>query len=359
MVVVLYLLTGFCLAATTIPRIPSLKWYIRGFDFPLAQICFLTVIAIGLWGYYYYPLTAAWHWVVLGALLLCLIYQVMIIFPYTPLARNQVLSTKQGESSVSFFACNVYMDNRDYQRTLEVVENLKPDVVLLVETNQWWADQVAELKNHYPYKISCPLENTYGMILYSKLELISPELKFLVEEDVPSIHTKVKLNQGATINLHCLHPAPPSPTENESATERDAELLVVAKHIDDVDQPTVVMGDLNDVAWSKTTRLFQKVSGLLDPRIGRGFFNTFHASYPFLRWPLDHVFHSTHFKLLQLRRGPAVGSDHFPIYIELSLEADAHHTQDEPMAEEQDYQEAEERIQMALGDEKTPQLSAG
>jgi endonuclease/exonuclease/phosphatase (EEP) superfamily protein YafD len=193
--------------------------------------------------------------------------------------------------------------------------------------------------------VKYPLENCYGMLFYSRLKLIDADVKFLVEDDIPSIHAEVELSSGDVIRLHCLHPRPPHPPTDQDATERDAELLIVGKEVAAAERPVVVAGDLNDVAWSYTTRLFQKISRLLDPRIGRGMYNTFHAKNPLFRWPLDHVFHSNHFKLLKLERLPSFGSDHFPVYIELSYEPEAKAQQQAPMADQEEREEAEEKIE--------------
>ena len=120
---------------------------------------------------------------------------------------------------------------------------------------------------------------------------------------------------------------------------------MVAKQAKGCKLPVVVAGDLNDVAWSYTTELFMKTSGLLDPRRGRGFFNTFHAHHWFLRWPLDHVFCSKHFQLNNLKRLKQIGSDHFPILVELTL----NYEKKEENAKEQLHADSEE---MEVVDEK-------
>ena len=53
--------------------------------------------------------------------------------------------------------------------------------------------------------------------------------------------------------------------------------------------------------------------------VSRRLLNTFHAQMPFLRWPLDHIYHSPHFQLIEMHRLPSIGSDHFPMFVSLML----------------------------------------
>jgi endonuclease/exonuclease/phosphatase (EEP) superfamily protein YafD len=182
------------------------------------------------------------------------------------------------------------------------------------------------------------------MHLYSRFPLEDPKVQFLVEPDVPSMHTLLVLPSGRRVCLHCLHPAPPSPTENPTSRERDAELVMVGRSVAHARYPIIVSGDLNDVAWSATTRLFRKVSGLLDPRVGRGMYNTFHAGHWLCRWPVDHFFHSKHFTLVCLERLPSCGSDHFPVMIELECEPRVVSDQEGLDAAPEDHSEAREKM---------------
>ncbi|MFP4092078.1 MAG: endonuclease/exonuclease/phosphatase family protein [Cyclobacteriaceae bacterium] len=147
-----------------------------------------------------------------------------------------------------------------------------------------------------------------------------------------------------------LHPKPPVPGETSDSRQRDAEILIIGNRISKSANPVLVAGDFNDVAWSHTTLLFQKVSGLLDPRTGRGFYNTFHADYFPFRWPLDHVFLSAHFKLLEMKRLPDIDSDHFPIYLKLSYEPSEKQEQQAPAQDEDTAEEATQTIEEGIED---------
>ncbi|MEZ5363268.1 MAG: endonuclease/exonuclease/phosphatase family protein [Bryobacterales bacterium] len=93
--------------------------------------------------------------------------------------------------------------------------------------------------------------------------------------------TDVRLPSGQRVRLYGLHPAPPAPQYSETTSQRDAELILVGREAKLYDKPVVVVGDLNDVAWSHTTRLFRRISGLLDPRIGRRTMSTFPLPHPY------------------------------------------------------------------------------
>ena len=331
--------------ATVLPFLRKDEWWIRIFDFPRLQITLLTALVIAA----YLPFrgdSVAEHGF-LVALVLCLLYQGYMMYPYTPLSRKQVQRSKNPtkESRISLLFANVLMENRNAARLKEIIRKADPDIILTAEVDEWWREQLKELDRTHLHVVSQPQDNCYGILLQSRLELINPRVKFLVEDDIPSIHARAKLRSGKEVELHGLHPRPPVPEEDGRATERDAELLIVGKEVKGKKDPIIVLGDLNDVAWSRTNNLFQDISGLLDPRIGRGFYHTFHAKYPFIRFPLDHFFHSNHFRLVDLRRLAYFGSDHFPVFIELSYEPDATVEQEELQADASQKKEAEEKVE--------------
>ena len=298
-----------------------------------------------VWSIFLYS-TAILDIITIACLLANLCYLCYLIFPFTIFGQKQIINSKTGpaERSIKLFIANVYQENRKSADYLKVIRSCDPDVILMVETDLWWQNQMDVLGEAYPHQLKVPLGNTYGMLLYSRLSLSDGVVNYLVEHDIPSIETLVKLNNGQIIRLFCLHPEPPVPQENPRSTERDKEILLVAKKAKESKEPVIVMGDLNDVAWSYTTELFGKVSGLLDPRRGRGFFNSFNAKYFFLRFPLDHIFCSGDFTLTSIKRLNNCGSDHFPMFVNLQYNPAAETLNETLEASEDDLKLAEEKI---------------
>lgn len=327
-------------------------WFVRLWDFPRVQLALTGTLAGALFARFFARRKPADH-ALLATTAAAVAWQLYKIRPYTRLARVTVQrssrpggkSSQRGAATFRLLISNVRMENQQHDRLLDVIRASAPDIVLALETDARWADALRPLHADFPHVFQHPLENFYGLVLLSRLPLIEPKIRFLVQDDIPSVHTGVELASGDVVYLHGLHPRPPEPIRDQDSTPRDAELVIVGKTIRETGpRPTIVAGDLNDVAWSDTSELFLRLSGLLDPRMGRGFYNSYHADHLLLRYPLDHVFHSNHFRLIELQRLPSVGSDHFPMLVELSYEPEAKSEQKRTQEAAGDEEQANEKL---------------
>ncbi len=339
---VLYILIIFFIISPFFPATGNPHWFFRTADFVRLQSLFIQLILLGLF-FYFEKSFSLFSWILLVALVATMVYQFYKVFPYSSLfPRGRQHDASDGH--VSILAGNVLQTNSCYSAFLNEIKRFDPDLVFTMESNKDWGNGLSEIEKKYPCTVKVPLENFYGMHLYSKKELQNVEVKYQIEKDKPSIFFDFPIEGNQPIFFCCLHPAPPSPTENETSKEQDAELLLTGKRIRDLDKPTVVCGDMNDVVWSRTTRLFKKMTGMIDPRVGRGFFSTYHAGYFFLRFPLDHLFHTCDLYVGKMTRSKNFGSDHFAMYYEIHHKNEAT-TQENPKMNGDDKEEVEELIE--------------
>lgn len=343
----LYIFGIVAVTLTIFPFIAVDYWWIRIFDFPHVQLTILTFVAL-LTFFMRFDVKRLNDYIFAGIVGACFVVQLVKIYPYTPLAPVEVGNSEKAVESrtISLFAANVLQKNKKPEKLLKDFLNKNPDLLLLVETDKNWMEFItAHLPSEYAYKTEVPLSNTYGMLLYSKFELIDPEIKFLVDKEIPSIHSKLRLPSGDTIQLYTIHPTPPMPQHNPLSTDRDSEMMKIAFLSKQSKYPVIVMGDFNDVAWSNTTSLFQNVGELLDMRKGRGFYNTFNAKSFLMRWPLDHIFVSAEFRVISLKVGEDIDSDHFPTFAEISFEPKDAAKQEPKKANENQLKRAREQAE--------------
>lgn len=229
---------------TVLPLSRRTEWWVRAADFPRLQLAVFgaAVLAATL---LLLDEARPRTWALAAPTLLCLLHQAWWIAPYTRLFPREVKSApgRPGAERLSILSANVLMTNRSSLELLRLVRTVRPDVLVTLETNARWETELRPLEAEYPHRLRCPLENLYGMHLWSRFPLEDGRVQFLVEPDKPSMHALLRLPSGRRVALHCLHPAPPSPTENERSSERDAELVMVGRSVARARFPVVVIGE--------------------------------------------------------------------------------------------------------------------
>lgn len=299
-------------------------WFVKIIDFPRIQYFISGVLLL----IFYILLNRKWNpasFILVAGIISSLMIHGSRLMPYVAGEKTVPDSKLSGnqlqEESIGILLANVLIENEEASKLLQIIKEVDPDLILAMEVNQRWVSELQELKKDYPYYIEYPLENAYGMAIYSKFELMDYEIKFLHGKEVPSFHAKVLMPSGRKIRFHGMHPVPPVPSDKypDNVGEKEVALVKVGEMVAKDSLPSIVAGDFNDVSWSKTSRMFEREGDLNNIRIGRGFYNSFNAKSSFLRWPLDHFFVTDDFSLMTLERLEKFNSDHFPMYAKFTI----------------------------------------
>ena len=294
------------------------EWWMRAFDYPRLQITLASIIILIL-SLLLFRWHSWWSTLYLTLLVVAVGYQLYILSPYwLPVEPAVPSRTAVTDRTFSLLSANVLMENRDVDAFLAIVEQYDPDLLLVMEPNDWWMEQLQPIRTRYAHHIEQPQENHYGIALYSHFPLQESKINYFEDTGTPSIYTVVQLPAGDEVIFYGEHPRPPLPENSVEAA--DKELIKVANRALLADLPVVVAGDFNDVPWSYTVETFASISHLRDIRIGRGFYNTFDAQNPILRLPIDQIFLSPGLGLVQLADPIRFSSDHFALFVQLVVD---------------------------------------
>ncbi len=303
------------LVVTILPLSNTNAWWVRAMDFPRVQIAIVggAVLVAALF------LQGPSRIVVPVLMIVACGYQLWRVFPYTPVAPVEMELAAHGPDAVKILSANVLMENDQHGALLEVIEQVDPDVLLLMETDQTWLDAVEPALKRYSTVIREPKDNHYGMIFATRLPVDEARIVYLTSDDTPSTFAQLTAPNGVTFRFVGLHPQPPVP--GVDTEERDAQIFYAANFARKTGIPLVVTGDFNDVAWSDTSKTFKHVGQYLDPRIGRGFFSSFDADKFYMRFPIDQFYVTEDVAVMSITRRTYIGSDHFPMAATLRFDA--------------------------------------
>lgn len=309
------ILSAILVVVTVLPMLPSDAWWIRALDIPRMQIAIAAVFILGLTLIAAPPFRLPLALIVLA----CAAYQGWRMLPYTPLAQKEVVLGHAGPDDLLFLSANVLRDNRDYRALQSLIAQEDPDAVFLMEIDAGWSDALAPVLARYPTILNHPQSNHYGLIFATRLPVRRAEVVNLTSDDVPTVLAELSDEAGRPFSFVGLHPKPPVPGEDTKA--RDAQIAYSARFAQTNGEPTIVMGDFNVAAWSDQAQAFKRYGGYVDPRIGRGPLPSFDAKSWILRFPIDQLYFTPDVVLSAFRRGPKIGSDHFPMLARLRLDA--------------------------------------
>lgn len=296
------------LAAVLVSLVPSDMWFVRTVDLvrePMSYVA-AVVLIIALFA------KGARRWLTVGALALVIAINVARIWPYSALADTQLALADEapadGARCFSAMSVNVKVKNTRYGKVAEQVRRIDPDVLFLMETDAKWVAQMEPVLASYREVHRHSQPHAFGLVFATRVPTSKVNIVENTHRDTPTLYATLQPPGGAPVEFIGLHPKPPLPDWNTE--RRDENIVNAGRQTPDRLPDAFVMGDFNDVPWSRTTTKFRETGDWRDPRIGRGTYPTFPSDYRAIGWPLDQLMLKGDLNLVSFEVLPDNSSDH-------------------------------------------------
>lgn len=214
------------------------------------------------------------------------------------------------------FAANLLYGNEGNAGAfLAAVRARDPDVLFLCEATPTWLTAIDAPLSDYPFRCERAGQGPFGVAMWSRLPLRDTEIVPLGFDWAPAILATVQTQAGPTGVLGVHPPRPGGPRHN---AERDRALAALPDLLARLPAPRIVLGDCNATPFNPSLRRVLAAAGM---RLagGAGWFPTWPQQVPWpLRVPIDHVLLDATVRATTFDTGPAFGSDHAPVFAELT-----------------------------------------
>lgn len=226
---------------------------------------------------------------------------------------NPAGSAPSGDE-IRVLSFNLFAQNESYPQVIEYIRQTGADVVFLHEASLPWDETLAAADLGYRI-VRTHTDTIFGSLVLVKGEATVEGFGFGRREPRAAAVSYVT-ESGVAVAILGIHPL--APVTSDWAGLRDAQFRFAETWAAEQAGPAIVTGDFNATPWSYVFRRFE----LNDSERGFGLQPSFPATRNLLlRVPIDHLLHSDHLVVLDRVLGPALGSDHFPLVVDLALVA--------------------------------------
>lgn len=255
-------------------------------------------------------LCRSWKWAAGTALVLGL-----QLIQIVPLYVGPDLEEHRGPKR-RLLLCNVLTQNHNPLPLLELIEEQRPDFIVLEEVSLRWARELRELEGAYPHRRWAVRDDNFGIGFLSRWPLDSCEILQFGSAGVPSVVAKLEID-GRPLTILGTHPL--NPTSRRFTALRNEQLAALREYALETPGEILLAGDLNTTSWSPAFRLLCDGERLRDTRLGFGVQWTWPSSLMPMGIPLDHCLVSSGIQVDARWVGPSVESDHLPVLMDFSL----------------------------------------